>query len=103
MTDNPFVNALAATTYIIVVASAVFYGPHGNDADSGIIVPVAVLSLFVLSAAMMGYFFLYRPLLLLSEGRKQEASKLFLSTVAVFACITVVLFGALMLIGTLFS
>lgn len=88
MTKNPFLNAAGATIYIAVVASALYYGPKAVGAIEGIIVPVAFLSLFVLSAAMMGCFFLYQPALLLSEGRRREAAKLFLQTVAAFAGIT---------------
>lgn len=88
MTPNPFINALAALSYVTLVASIMFYGSHAIGPVDGLIVPVSFLSLFVLSAAMMGYFFLYQPLRFLFEGKPEEATKLFLSTVAVFACTT---------------
>lgn len=81
MSKNPFLNALSATAYIAVVASVMFYAPKTSMPADGVIVPIAILSLFVLSAAMMGYFFLYHPVQLLIEGKQKEATKLFLSTI----------------------
>jgi hypothetical protein len=98
MTKNPLVNAIAATAYITLVASFLFYGTKAIGPVDGLIVPVAMLSLFVLSAAMMGYLFLYQPLQLFFEGRQKEAAKLFVETVGIFACITVAIFLALFLI-----
>jgi len=83
MSTNPFLNALAATAYIAAVASVLYYAPKTIAPVSGVIVPVAVLSLFVLSAAMMGYFFLYQPVRLFFENKHQEATKLFLATAAI--------------------
>ncbi|MDP1707179.1 MAG: hypothetical protein Q8L30_01325 [bacterium] len=90
MSTNPFLNALAATTYITGIALAMRYGPHGSGVDSSFIAPIAFLSLFVLSAALMGYFFLYQPLRFLFEGKQKEATKFFLMTLAAFAGITAV-------------
>jgi len=88
MSKNPFLNALTATAYIAVVASLMYYAPKTNAPVDGVIVPIAILSLFVLSAAMMGYFFLFQPAQLFLAGEQKEATKLFLMTVAIFACIT---------------
>lgn len=88
MSKNPFVNALSATAYITLVASLMFYGPKESIPEPSVMIPIAILSLFVLSAAMMGYFFLLQPIQLLVEGKKEEATKLFLTTVFAFACIT---------------
>jgi hypothetical protein len=45
---------------------------------------ITMLSLFVFSAATMGYIFLYQPALLILGGEKKEGAKLFLQTVAAF-------------------
>ncbi len=88
MTKNPLVNALAASLYIMLVASVMFYGTNHTGPVNSIIVPVAMISLFTLSAAVMGYLFLYQPLQLYLDGKKKNAVHLFLQTVAVFAGIT---------------
>lgn len=91
MTKNPFLNALAALVYIILVVL-------GMTAISGVqndfnmyIMPVMVISLFTLSAAVMGYIFCYQPLRLYLDGKKEQAVKLFLQTVGIFACILLVM------------
>jgi len=99
MSKNPFLNALAATAYITAVALVMFYAPKTNVPSDGVIVPIVMLSLFVLSAAMMGYFFVYQPVQLLIESKQKEAVKLFLSTVLIFACITGFLLSVWILIS----
>lgn len=91
MSKNPFVNALAATAYIVGIASVLYYGPGKAIVIDGVIAPIIFLSLFVLSAAMMGYFFLYQPAQLFFENKQKEATRLFLTTVIIFACITAVM------------
>ena len=96
MTKNPFINAFAATSYIMIVASFMFYGMEHKTGVNSVIVPIAVLSLFTLSAAIMGYLFLYQPLQLYLDGKKKHAVDLFLQTVAVFAGITALVFVLLL-------
>jgi hypothetical protein len=92
MNKNPFLNGLAATLYIILVVTVMTFGmklvPHPNP----FITPLAVLSLFTLSAAVMGYIFCLQPLQMYLDGHKKAAVNLFLQTVAVFAGITTLIF-----------
>jgi len=37
----------------------------------------------------MAYLFFYQPVLMLLDGKREEAAKLFLHTLAIFACGTV--------------
>lgn len=92
MTRNPFINASAATLYITIVASVMFYGVEHGRPNNSVVVLIVVLSLFTLSAAVMGYLFLYQPLQLYLDGKKKNAINLFLQTVAVFAGITTLVF-----------
>ena len=94
MTRNPLVNAVAAALYIVAITAMMYYGVRLTGPDDTLIAPVAVISLFTLSAAVMGYLFLYQPLQLYLDGDKKRAVNLFLQTVAVFAVIT-----ALILLG----
>ena len=86
MTKNPFVNAGAATAYIVLIACVMYYGTQYVRPGNSVMAPIAALSLFSLSAAVMGYIFLFQPLQL--YGKKKVAVNLFLQTVAVFAGIT---------------
>ena len=94
MTKNPFLNALSAVAYIAIVASIMFYGMARMPAgpDKSVAVPIAVLSLFTLSAAVMAYIFVSQPLQLYLDGKKKIAINLFLQTLAVFAGITALIF-----------
>ena len=89
MTKNPFYNAILAVGYIALVATVMFSGV-GRGPDS-ILSFITFLSLFSLSAAVMGYLFLFQPIRMYVEGEKPAAVKLFLHTVLIFAGITAVL------------
>lgn len=95
MTNNPFVNALAAVGYIIAVVLLITYGGPlmgGPDGKDTIFIPMAMLSLFVFSAAIMGYIVLYQPLVMFLEDKKLEAVNLFLKTIGALGGCMIVLF-----------
>ena len=69
-----------------------FYGTEHTKSVNSVIVPIAILSLFSLSAALMGYFFLFQPVQLYLDGKKKEATSLLVKTILVFASITAVIF-----------
>jgi len=100
VTKNPVLNAVSAVTYIAVISSFLHYAPQifGKEEDT-LLVPMVMLSLFVLSAAVMGYLFCYQPAQLYLDGHKQEATKLFLGTLGSFAVITGMLLGALFFVA----
>jgi archaellum biogenesis protein FlaJ (TadC family) len=88
MSTNPLANATAAAGYISLLVTLIFSSPQFmSDNELGMIAPVIFLSLFVISAALMGYLFVYPSVKLLIEGKSKEATTLFLSTVAAFALI----------------
>lgn len=91
MTKNPFVSALLATAYIIAIASFLFYVPRrmAEEADN-VLAPIMMLSLFVLSAAVMAYLFLVTPLELYFAGERMKALQFFGKTVVWFAGLTFV-------------
>jgi len=91
MTKNPVLNALAAASYILVLVSVMTWGSSiASDKPDSFLAPVAMISLFTLSAAVMGYVFCYMPLMLYFDGKKKAAVNLFLQTVGVFAGFTLV-------------
>ncbi len=98
MTTKPFYNAVLAAGYIVGLVYFVFTfvaQPNTPDSQTSLLVPIAMLSLFVLSAAVMTYLFLYEPLMLYFDNKRQEAVRFFLATVGIFALITLVFLGLL--------
>lgn len=88
MSKNPILNAFSATAYISLVALVMEFGTKNIPHVKSVIVPIGMVSLFTLSAAVMGYIFLSNPIQLYLDGNKKEAVNLFLKTVATFAVIT---------------
>ncbi|OQA93730.1 MAG: hypothetical protein BWY24_00333 [Microgenomates group bacterium ADurb.Bin219] len=97
MSKNPFLNAVAASVYISIVSSFMFYGSRFFPKKDTLLAPIAMISLFTLSAAVMGYLFLYQPFMLFLDGNKKKAVDFFLRTVAVFSVITVLAFALLLI------
>ena len=86
---NPIVNAVAAGVYIALLVTIMNHVSSVRPED-GLIMPILGLSLFTLSAAVMGYLFLSQPIQFYLDGKKKEAVAFFLRTVAAFAVITVI-------------
>jgi hypothetical protein len=88
---KPFLYASGAAFYIAIVVTILQTASYVFKDQSGtMLVPMAMLSMFVLSAAIMGYLFLSEPLYLLVENHKQEAIAFFAKTVGFFACFVVI-------------
>lgn len=98
MTKSPILNAAAATAYIIAVATVLYNAPKIPGPDT-IFAPISVLSLLVLSAGMMVYFFLYQPVQLFFEGKREEAARLFRSTLMTFAAFTAIIISTMVLLS----
>ncbi len=76
-------NSLGATVYTGVVAIFIFNAEKifGNKPDT-FLAPLAMLLLFVLSAAVVGGLVLGKPILLYLDGEKKAGVKLFLHSLA---------------------
>jgi hypothetical protein len=86
VTKNPYLNALGAIAYIVAIVLVIRYGLAVADGrEETIMIPIAMISLFTLSAAVMGYIFLLQPIRMYLDGERKEAVDLFLKTVVVFA------------------
>lgn len=92
MTKKPFLNAFAALGYILIVVFIMTMATKnsGHGYAQQIIIPIFVLSLLTLSAAVMGYVFLSQPILIYLEGDKKGAVSLFVKTLGYFALITAI-------------
>jgi Na+/serine symporter len=88
MTKNPLYNALAALVYIVAIVLGMTAISNYQSSIDEIIMPIIILSLFTLSAAVMAYIFGYHTLQLFLDGKKKEAVSLFLKTVGIFGGVT---------------
>lgn len=84
---KPFLHAAGAALYIVFIVFTVQGVSSLLQSQNGtLVIPMTMLSLFVLSAAVMGFLFLSEPLYLLMENKKQEAVAYFGKVVGFFAC-----------------
>jgi hypothetical protein len=92
MTKIPWLNALLSILYISLVAGILYSGTIFKIGANSVMAPIALISLFTFSAAMMGYLFLYQPFGLYFDGEKKIALDLFLKTMLIFGVITLIIF-----------
>lgn len=86
---KPFVYALVAAVYIAFIVLLVQTVTSLWQRET-ILIPMTMLGLFVLSAAVMGFLFLSEPLKLFMENKKHEAVVFFAKVVGFFACFEIV-------------
>ena len=91
MPRNPYIHAVLASAYIVLIVLTINFGSHHAPAKDNILMPMTMLSLFVLSACVMGYLFIFQPAQMYLNGKKQDAISFFLKTVGTFAVITVLI------------
>jgi hypothetical protein len=91
MSRNPIINALAASSYIILVVLVMNLAtqPFRNKPDT-FGAPLIMLFVLTLSVAIMAFLFFYQPVILFIEGNKKEAVNLFTRTVGIFGVITLI-------------
>jgi hypothetical protein len=88
------INALATFLYVILVASFIYFlgqilpGPDNKT----VLIPIAMLMLFVFSAALTGFLVLGRPVMWYLDGKKKEAVSLLLYTIGFLFVITLIVF-----------
>ena len=87
--------ALLAVLYVSAVAWFMSNGEKLFGEDEGFSTGIAILLLFVISASVMGFLILGRPLMLYLDGFKKEALKLFYFTIAWLALIAALIFTSL--------
>lgn len=85
-------NAVLAAAYISGIALLFYFLEKNVPGPDTFLAPVAMLSLLTLSAAVMGYLFVYEPATLFLANKRAEGVKLFFQTVGIFAVITVIVF-----------
>lgn len=91
MSKNPVLNALAAIAYIVTIVLVMNWGTKFAGGEDTLMAPIAMISLFTLSAAVMAYLFCFQPIKMYLDGKKKQAVDLFLKTVGMFGGITIVM------------
>jgi len=89
------INSIGAALYVSVVAFLMSNGEELFRGNDSALIGVAMLLLFVISAAIMGFIVLGRPLMMYLDGLKKEALKLFYLTIAWLVIIAVIIFTSL--------
>ena len=84
--EGDFVGTLVVIAFIVLLVQTV----TSLWQRETILIPMTMLGLFVLSAAVMGFLFLSEPLKLFMENKKHEAVVFFAKVVGFFACFEIV-------------
>lgn len=96
MVSRSFLNSLGAAAYIAAVALFLSNAQNifGKEEEKSFLIPLAMLLLFVLSAAVVGGLILGKPILLYLDGEKKTGIKLFLQSLAWLFGFTILAFLA---------
>ena len=96
---SPYLNAATAFAYILGIATFMQTVPEAYfDSITPILAISTILSLLVLSVALMGFLFFYKPAVLFLEGKHIEAVHFFLKTLATFVALFIILVVFILLI-----
>lgn len=86
---NPFFNSIGAAAYVWGIGLLIRHiASLHHDTPDNLVGSVAAFSLLVFSAAVMGFLFFYRPVMLLLENKKDKAILFFLETLGIFGIMT---------------
>ena len=86
-----FINSLLTSLYIIAVGLFFYYGTLIKIGRSNsFLAPVAMLFLFVFSAALTGFLIVGTPLQMYIDGKKKEALSLLTYTLGFFFVFTLI-------------
>lgn len=87
-----FLHALGTAAYIVLIVLFVFSLQAFQQEPDTIIIPMAMLMLFVCSAAITGFLVFGRPIMWYIDGKKKEAISLLAHTLGILFIITVTFF-----------
>ena len=87
-----FVDAVGTATYIILVVSFIFSLQVLAPKEDIIIIPIAMLLLFVFSAALTGTLVFGKPIIMYLDGKRREAVSLVSYTLGFLFILTIAAF-----------
>ena len=89
---SALIDSFGTTAYIILVISFIFSLRFLAPKEDTIIIPIAMLLLFVFSAALTGTLVFGKPILWYIDGKKKEAISLVGYTLGILFLITLIIF-----------
>lgn len=89
MPKSPYINAILAGAYIVGIVYLLDAVTRTVAIQQTLLIPIGVLSMLVLSVAVMALLFGYQPFRLYFDGKKDEALAFLLKTVFTFAAFVV--------------
>lgn len=90
-----FLHSLGIVAYIAIVSLFMRYGEELFGKEDTYLTPIVFLSLFTLSAAVVGSLMFGKPVMLYFDGKKREAVRLAGTTIGFLAVETLILLIAL--------
>lgn len=87
-----FIDSVGTAVYIILVVSFLFSLRSLAPKEDILIIPIAMLLLFVSSAAITGFLVFGKPVMLYIDGKKKEAISLLGYTLGILFLITLIFF-----------
>lgn len=99
-----FIDAIGTAVYIILVVLFMFsLQSFSSEQEDRIIIPIAMLLLFVSSAAITGFLVFGKPIMLYIDGKKKEAVSLLGYTLGILILLTIIAFIFLIASFNLFN
>jgi hypothetical protein len=100
---SAFLNAFGTAVYIVIIASLMYFFQESFPKDANnFLIPIAMLLLFVFSAALTGFLVFGKPAMIYLDGKKKEAISLLFYTLGILLVITVFVFVLLIIYFRLF-
>lgn len=99
---NAFIDAIGTTIYIILVVAFIYFLQGSMLKENNILIPIAMLLLFVCSAAITGFLVFGKPIMMYLDGKKKEAIWLVSLTLVVLLIITIIVFILLLIYSVMF-
>ncbi len=87
-----FIDSVGTAAYVILVVAFIFSLQGFQGSKETILIPMAMLLLFVCSAAITGFLVFGKPAMLYIDGKKREAVSLLGYTLGMLVLITIVTF-----------
>ena len=94
---NALIDTIGTTAYIILVVSFIFSLQVLAPNEDIIIIPIAMLLLFVFSAALTGTLVFGKPVMWYLDGKKKEAISLISYTLGFLFIIIIIVFALLVI------